>query len=566
MKLLIPLFCLLTVTAGSQMSNWYDSEAEESFFSISTDKAYGELLRGRKAEEVIVAIIDSGVEPDHDDLKEVMWVNEDEIPDNGIDDDQNGYIDDIHGWNFLGNAKGENVDYDTYELTRLFAIYRKKYGSLSSDSGLGDKERVEYSQFNEWKKKIDVERTSAKKQLDQFEKSESFLMNVITRLEDYLESDVITTQTIDSLKLSGERELIIGANILESVKEQLGKIPKMSELKRDISSEFISARAHYTANFGYHYNPDFDSRNIVGDNYTDPYERYYGNNDVEGPDAMHGTHVAGIVAAKRDNNIGINGVAHNARIMSIRAVPDGDERDKDVANAIIYAVDNGAKVINMSFGKGFSPEKHVVDKAVRYAEKNDVLLVHAAGNGSTNNDTHPNFPNDTYKKGFGFLFFKKKRPKNWLEVGASSSSKDESVVAPFSNYGKNEVDLFAPGMNMMATVPDNGYQVLQGTSMAAPVVSGIAAVLRGYFPQLKAKEIKSILMESAMVSDKEVVVPGENDSKVPFSELSVSGGAVNLYLAMKYANRVYKSGHTAKSSKSKKSNKKAATEGPVVVP
>ena len=562
MRFLTLLFSCLALSGFGQLTNWYDEEADvNGYFSISTDKAYSELLRGQTPKEVIVAIIDSGIDADHEDLKDVMWVNEGEIPGNGTDDDGNGYIDDMHGWNFLGNAEGENVNQDTYEMTRLYAQYREKYGEMTSDSDLSEKEKKEFGQYKEWGEKIKKERSNAKSKLDEFDRTEKYLLDVVSSLDDHLSQDTLTTETLEELKLSGNAQLIVGANIVESVSEQYGKIPTLSELKRDIGFQFSMMRKDPIAKYYYQYNPDFDSRVIVNDNYDNLNERYYGNNDVEGPDAFHGTHVAGIVAAQRDNNIGTNGIAGNVRIMSVRAVPDGDEHDKDVANAIIYAVDNGAKVINMSFGKGYSPEKEVVDKAVRYAEKNDVLLVHAAGNGSTNNDVTPNFPNDTYKKGFGFLFFKKKQPKNWLEVGALSNARDANLVAPFSNYGKNEIDLFSPGMFMLAPVPNNGYQVLQGTSMAAPVVTGIAAVLRGYFPNLKAKEIKSILINSSLRSDKEVVVPGTNRKKLPFSELSVSGGAVNLYSAIKYAKRTYDSkaksgsGNRGKESKKKKKGK-----------
>jgi subtilisin family serine protease len=270
----------------------------------------------------------------------------------------------------------------------------------------------------------------------------------------------------------------------------------------------------------------------------DSSEKYYGNNDVDGPDALHGTHVAGIVAASRNNGIGMDGVANNVQIMSVRTVPNGDERDKDVANAIRYAVDNGAKIINMSFGKGYSWDKEVVDKAVKYAEKNDVLLVHAAGNSSQNNDLTDNFPNDGYdRKGF-FKFLKKKKADNWLEIGALSYNTNDELAAPFSNYGVDEVDLFAPGMAIYATVPDDQYRNLQGTSMAAPVVAGVAALLRSYFPTLSAEDVIDILMTTTTQIDQEVYIPGDKENKVPFSTLSKSGGTVNAYKAFLKAMQV----------------------------
>jgi len=294
--------------------------------------------------------------------------------------------------------------------------------------------------------------------------------------------------------------------------------------------DLYDALNYFGNKFKYNYNVDFDPRDIVGDNYYNFDDRSYGNNLVEGPDATHGTHVSGIIAAERNNDLGINGVSADARIMVLRAVPDGDERDKDVANAIRYAVDNGAQVINMSFGKGLSPEKSYVDDAVRYAEKNDVLLVHAAGNSSENIDVADNFPNDTYEKAKGFLFWKKKKPKAWISVGAITNSNDENIVATFSNYGDADVDLFAPGQNINSTTPDDTYQIQQGTSMAAPVVAGVAAILRSYYPKLTAVQVKEILLSTTTPLNAMVKQPGSEDL-VNFSELSVSDGIVNAKAA-----------------------------------
>ncbi|MCB0642163.1 MAG: S8 family serine peptidase, partial [Phaeodactylibacter sp.] len=315
--------------------------------------------------------------------------------------------------------------------------------------------------------------------------------------------------------------------MLSNIMMQLGTLEEVEEQ--------LQGGIDYFANgLEYHHNPNYNSRTIVGDDYSDSYEKGYGNNDVKGPDAFHGTHVAGIIAAARGNNLGMKGVANNVQIMSVRAVPDGDERDKDVANAIIYAVDNGASIINMSFGKGYSWDKEAVDKAVKYAMKNDVLLVHAAGNSSQNNDSSDNFPNDGFdKKGL----FGPKNAKNWLEVGALSWKKGENTPASFSNYGKENVDVFAPGVDIYSTTPDQGYGNASGTSMASPVTAGVAAVLRSYFPELTAEQVKEVIMESAVPMDYKVKKPGEKEL-VPFSDLSVSGGVVNVYDAVEMAQTV----------------------------
>jgi subtilisin family serine protease len=284
--------------------------------------------------------------------------------------------------------------------------------------------------------------------------------------------------------------------------------------------------------FEYNYNPDFDGRAKVDDNYADKTERYYGNNDVKGPDAFHGTHVAGIIAAERNNDLGMDGIAGPVKIMAIRTVPAGDERDKDVANAIYYAVDNGASVINMSFGKGYSPYKEVVDKAVKYAAKKDVLLVHAAGNDGQQVNSTNNFPTDKYaRRG---LFGPKHAP-NWIEVGAANWEGGENLAASFSNYSPEYVDVFAPGTAIYSTAPDNEYENSQGTSMAAPVVAGVAAVLRAYFPDLTAEQVKEIISSSTDQPSAQMVIKPGTDEKVPFSELSVSGGVINVEKAVEKA-------------------------------
>jgi subtilisin family serine protease len=277
----------------------------------------------------------------------------------------------------------------------------------------------------------------------------------------------------------------------------------------------------------YNLNPQFDPRAIVGDNPASLAERGYGNTDVTGPDASHGTHVAGIIGAVRGNGVGVDGIAPSVRIMAIRAVPDGDERDKDVANAIRYAADNGAHIINMSFGKSYSPGKAAVDAAVKYADSKGVLLVHAAGNEGANLATAPNFPTPRYLDGG--------RPANWIEVGATSWKGADSLVATFSNYGSELVDVFAPGVDILSTVPGNGYGRESGTSMAAPVVSGLAALLMSYYPSLTAADVKRIILASATRrGELRVMLPGSGES-VAFGTLSSTGGIVNAHAAVRMA-------------------------------
>jgi len=278
--------------------------------------------------------------------------------------------------------------------------------------------------------------------------------------------------------------------------------------------------------------PNDERTIIVRDNYYNFSDAFYGNNDIMGPTPNHGTHVSGIVAASRNNGTGIDGVADAVKIMMVRVVPDGDEYDKDIALAIRYAVDNGAKVINGSFGKDFSPHAEWVWDALKYVESKDVLFVHAAGNDGKDIDVEENFPTDSKDK-------KTELVSNFIQIGALNYEYGEKVIADFSNYGSKNVDVFAPGVKIYATLPNNKFKYLEGTSMASPNVAGVAALIRSYYPNLKASQVKEIIMQSGTPIDM-IVKVGENADSRKFSEASVSGKIVNAYNALKMAEEVSK--------------------------
>ena len=528
-------FCLAT-TINAQDSvpeNWFNLDKSTSNVQgVSTEKVYTDIIKSNKGRTVIVAVIDSGVDAEHEDLKDVMWVNSGEIAGNGIDDDGNGYVDDIHGWNFIGGKDGRNVKEDNLEVARVYKKLNKKYDGKSITE-ISDKK--EYATYLQAKKEIEEGRETAQANLAQYESIKPIILESLTAVGKLLDGKAPTIENIQGLKVGGDRAIEIGQGVVMDVLGQGGSFESIDEIKDVMKGQLQEGIDHFSNQLEFGLNPDFDSRTVIGDNYANQTEKGYGNNDVEGPDALHGTHVAGIIGAIRNNDVGMNGVANNVRIMSIRAVPDGDERDKDVANAIRYAVDNGASVVNMSFGKGFSWNKKVVDDAIRYAAKKDVLLVHAAGNSNMEVEPTNNFPNDKYEK--KKLFGKKNAP-NWIEVGALSWKSGEDAVATFSNYDQENVDLFAPGVAIYSTVPDNKYQNLQGTSMASPVVAGVAALLRSQFPKLTAKQVKGILMDSVTPLNTQVIKPGSDGEKVPFSTLRVTGGVVNAYKAVQKASKV----------------------------
>ncbi|MBB4077703.1 subtilisin family serine protease [Lewinella aquimaris] len=519
---LLALSCAVTLGAqeAGTPNNWWELDRTDNTFpGVSAAKANA-YLEGKKAETVVVAVIDSGVDIEHEDLKDVIWTNPNEIPGNGIDDDNNGYVDDIHGWNFIGGADGRNVNYENLEVVRMYNKLHAKYNNRNRD-GLSKKEKKEYDAYLQYKEEIEAKEAELGPTAEQFTMIKGALDQVLAKMGK--SADEVTSDDIAAYKGDDQITMIV-KNIVANTAANGGSFA-------DLYNQFEQGTEYFDGQIKYNYNTDFDAREIVGDNPENLDERYYGNSDVEGPDAAHGTHVAGIIAGVRDNGIGVNGVGGpNVRIMSIRTVPNGDERDKDVANAIRYAVDNGAKVINMSFGKGISPYKREVDAAMKYAEKRDVLMVHAAGNDGKLLTLANNYPNDTYDG-------KKRSSKTWIEVGAASSDYGDQLAAGFSNYNKKYVDVFAPGAQIYSTIPDDQYAKFDGTSMAAPMVAGVAALVRSYFPDLKAKQVKEIIEESALPVNLEVIKPGSENEKIKFSELSATGGLANAYTAVRLAER-----------------------------
>jgi cell wall-associated protease len=529
----------LATSANAQSKapeNWFNLDpSENSVNGVSTEKMYSQLLKGKQGQTVIVAVIDGGVDPEHEDLKDIMWTNPREIPNNGIDDDKNGYIDDIHGWNFLGGKDGRSVHHETLEKVRVYGAQRAKFANVDV-AKLSKADKKAYEEFSKMKTEIEDELKEAKENLEQYEMTKTVIMNGLDAVEAALDGKPITKANLDAIDAKDNKMLNAGKGILLKRVAAKKDVSKFVDIKEEFAEQLQEA-IDYFGGKSKQYDPDFNPRaDIVKDNYADSYEKNYGNNDVKGPEAMHGTHVAGIIGGIRTNNKGMKGVADNVRIMAIRCVPDGDERDKDVANSIIYAVDNGAQVINMSFGKSFSWDKAAVDKAVKYAQSKDVLLVHAAGNDAKDNDdkANSNFPKANFEKAG---WFSPKKAKNWIEVGALSWKKDDDVVATFSNYGQGNVDLFAPGVDIYSTTPDGKYKNLSGTSMASPVTAGVAAVIRSYYPDLTAEQVKECLEKSVVKQNYKVKKPGSED-KVPFSSLSRTGGVVNVFEAVKLAGQM----------------------------
>ncbi|MBQ4913365.1 S8 family peptidase [Maribacter sp. MMG018] len=479
--------------------------ATDTIPGMSVDRAYDEIIKNKKGTKVIVAVLDSGIDLDHEDLDDVIWTNTDEIPGNNKDDDNNGYVDDIHGYNFLGESYNEQLEY--VRMLRL---------------NIGDQATLSKAQA-----KLDSEYAEAQQNKQQYEQILQAVKNADSEVKTHLGKDSYTKEDVAGIKATSES--------LQRSQAILTQMFSIKETIPEVIEELGDGINYFTEQLNYNLNKDFNGREIVGDDPYDWNDTDYGNGNPNNrvDDESHGTHVAGIIAAERNNGKGADGVANNVAIMSIRAVPNGDEYDKDIARGIRYAVDNGARVINGSFGKAFSPNAEWVYDAIKYAAEKGVLFVHAAGNDGADLDdpSNPNFPNDQINNGPEFA-------DNVITVGALDPKYGSELVASYSNYGKINVDVFAPGTDIYSTFPNNEYEFSPGTSMAAPAVAGVAALLFSQYPNLTASQVKKIILNSGLPIKTKVILGGDNSKSASLSEISTSGKIVNAYNALIMASKV----------------------------
>lgn len=516
-------------TTDKRPDNWFNLDpAIDSVNGVSTERTYKELLKDKKSTTVIVGVLDSGVDFNHEDLKDVMWTNPGEIAGNGIDDDKNGYADDIHGWNFLGNKDGRNVECENLESTRLLRKLKPKYEGKTEADLKTKEEKKEFKLYQDVKENWTQTKDKFEGSFNQVKFLYEGISNLNTKIKEQQKVEKVDVAALEKFEATEKTDKQM--KMISTAMMKGGQGSNLDEIVEELKDGYDHLKPYLDCGV----NLEFDPRPIIGDDYNNPNDRDYGNPDCNGPNSFHGTHVAGIIAAARNNSIGMDGVAADVKIMAVRCVPNGDERDKDVANAIRYAVDNGATILNMSFGKKFSWDKKIVDDAVKYAESKGVLLMHAAGNDHVDIDVETHYPCKKFEDG--------KEASNFMDVGALSWKPDDKVVAKFSNYGKKTVDIFAPGVDIYSTTPKNGYKDASGTSMATPVACGVAAVLKSYYPHLTPKQIKTILIKSSLKTykGKKVIKPGTKDELVKFESLGKNGGIVNLYEAVKMADKFKK--------------------------
>ncbi|QKZ12646.1 S8 family serine peptidase [Spirosoma sp. KUDC1026] len=517
--------------ADTLQRDWsYLDPQTDSVAGISLHKAY-DLLKGKTSTPVVVGVLDSGVDPTHEDLKNVLWVNPKEVAGNQTDDDKNGYVDDVNGWNFMGGPGGDTYEFGQPEITQTYLNLRARYDRLLPEQ-VKPADRRQYDTYQNAKKQF-LQRYQAGQAKRTIFTDTTRFWQIARAIQQQLPDSATTQQAIRGVSLPTDSLAPVVRNLLaDTYFPQYGPFGAYLTILRLNWSRF---RFIVNNDTDIAFNPDYHPQQSVGDNPADLTERYYGSPTMKLPKgsdlAVHGSHVAGIIGAQRSNGLGIDGIADNVRIMSVAVVPaNGDERDKDVANGIRYAVENGAKVINMSFGKRLSPFKEQVDAAVRFAEERDVLIVLAAGNNGQNTDTLRTYPSARYADG--------NVARNVLVVGNSAPPLTDKLVSRSSNYGTQTVDLFAPGTEILSTIPGNRYARFSGTSMAAPCAAGVAALIRSYFPSLTAVQVRTLLMESSYKPTLLVNKPGRANLRVPFGSLSRSGGLLNAYEAVKLAQRL----------------------------
>lgn len=510
-------------TDPDKIDNWFTKGPLEKVEGIDAERAFKTLNLNPNAKPIIVAVIDGGIDLNHEDLKGRLWVNQKEVQGlPGVDDDQNGYIDDINGWNFLGGKDPQgrmlHVNLERYESTRELVRLKKLRATLIA-TGVGlrnfDQEYYEKLEYE-----VTGDRTVARIQI-------KYTQDTINRIKELFNNlqakfnipfEKLTLEAVESFKAATEAEQEAKEALIVEFNSSFAKSVERIQLRHRQLQQVLETSL----------NENFNPRaEVIKDNPDDFSNGYYGNNDVTGPDPLHGTHVAGIIAANRNNGLGINGVSPYATIMTIRAVPNGDEYDKDIYFAVKYAVDNGAKIINMSFGKRYSPHKNKLDEIFRYAAQRGVLLVHASGNYAHNNDKGDNYPNRYLESPRTHA-----EHKNWIEVGASSRYNTSALVANFSNYGKDSVDIFAPGFEINSTAPNNSYTILSGTSMAAPVVSGILSVLMAQNLNYSPEQVHQILLRNGRNKNSMLVIKPGLGELVKFGELSRTGSIVDNYSAL----------------------------------
>ena len=524
---------------------WKADWKKDSLPGISLDEAYN-YLKGRKSKSVIVALIDGPLDINHNDLKNSIWVNKKEISNNAIDDDANGYVDDVHGWCFTANKNDVYRSNQPSLEADVYKTWKKKFEQIDG-SKLRGVEKVQYENYIDGKTKL-LERYKILYLGSLLPVDTTKLTIDSSRFVQYL--DHLLPQYKDTIISKILFATLPYNDTYDSAANQLFAIITKNSHEWDLRlSEFDSSNKYqpgytnYFAPYALGYNKTIlddtltNFRSLIGDDPNNFDDRFYGTPSISIPssDMPHATMIAGIIAAKPSGKNGVKGISDNVQIMELSTgVPGGGTENKELVNAIYYAVNNGATIINISL-RPAGIEVHVKELRVAfdYADKHNVLIVNAAGNDGLNLD------HEKYIMGQGS---DGKEHDTFIRVGATTELMNDQLAWESSDFGKNTVDIFAPGKNIYSTFPGNAYNSLSGTSFAAPMVAGVAALLKSYFPKLTSKQVKEILMKSSFRPGILVTPPlGSGiENKIPFSKMSKSGGIVNAYNAVKLADEMMK--------------------------
>lgn len=521
--------CVLCVSAQTPLDWHLRSLGPDSIWGAGIEKAY-QMLDGKKAKKKVrVAVISRGFDMEHEDLVDVLWTNKKEKPGNGSDDDKNGYIDDVHGWNFLGTKDGRDVIYTSEAISREFDKIRARFEELDAKGRSRTlAEKDEYMQYLNLARESKIEgmymsTILAKNIAKGMEEINQKLHEAYPNDSDFTYEQFLkivpAPETLDSLN-----DIAYNVNMLIWGFSQKQMWSDRYKTRYDNAQSYEKQYQDLKAR-------QKDERGMIGDNMNDINDAQYGNANLLTGNPSVGTGLAGVIAAKRGNDIGIDGIADNAELMLIRAVPEGDGYDKDIAVAIRYAIKNGADIILIATHKKVAEDKDIVRLALEEAEQEDILIVHAVGESPRDIDNNPTYPSGLKEDGSYY--------NNFINVAASNVN---GLPLSLSNYGKKNVDLFAPGVDVYSCDAGDNYFKLTGTNASAAVVTGVAALIKSRFPKLTASQIKEIIVSTATNAPTEGVfypfvseASNETPKTAQYSDLCRSGGIIDAAAAVQKA-------------------------------
>ncbi|MFD2585914.1 S8 family serine peptidase [Croceitalea marina] len=502
------------------ISYWqFDQFGKDSFSGISSDLS-SVVLSKNENDKVIIALIDSDIDVNHHYLNKYIWANTKEVKSNNLDDDKNGYIDDIHGWNFLAKGDKKIIKYANNTSIRFTRAFKQKYERLSKKKGkLNSKELDFLATYNKALNTIKEEKMR------------------LAPYEEYIEWYETSQIASDSLLLTYDFKKPYNLSSLDSLfnevytkgnDEERGRLIYFSldKLKNNREEDYKLSLDYLNKNKYYALNENL-TENHSSINNTFP---KLGSNrlDINISNEKHGTQIGGvIVKTYKAITENLPDEAENIEIMPISIFPEnGAEFEEDIAKAIRYAVNNGADIINYSSSIRFLLKPSLLYEALLYAEKHNVLIVTSAGNTGENLDKIMTHPRKKYKK---------YRLSNLIMVGMSDSTIGPNLKPIHGNYGKETVDLFAPGTDFLTTNPKNEYFKTSGSSISSAIVATTCATIKLYHPKLKAAEIREIILQSVSKYNGEIFLDEGGKTKVLFTDLCMAGGILNVENAFKLA-------------------------------